>query len=190
MKADNSFAMPKVDEAKQLIAEQRFAEAAVLYEELNQEEPHHAGHLKGLALALHGCGKDEAAIPYAREAAKLHPVAGDNRYALGIALIGAGQDEEGVHELEMALTLQPHHTAAMKALGDEMIKLAKAASDAKTADNYLDKVVQLDPKRADIVAARRPFAVTGPDGFTVGEVTPDAVIDLLAGREAAREARA
>jgi glycine betaine/proline transport system ATP-binding protein len=36
---------------------------------------------------------------------------------------------------------------------------------------------------AEIVAAGRPFAVTGADDAIVGEVTRDAVIDLLAGRD-------
>jgi glycine betaine/proline transport system ATP-binding protein len=39
---------------------------------------------------------------------------------------------------------------------------------------------------ADIVAARKPYAVTGPGGEVIGQVTPEAVIDLLAGREGAR----
>ncbi len=39
---------------------------------------------------------------------------------------------------------------------------------------------------AQIVATRRPFAVTDADGATVGEVTPEAVIDLLAGRDQVR----
>jgi glycine betaine/proline transport system ATP-binding protein len=42
---------------------------------------------------------------------------------------------------------------------------------------------------AEIVAVRKPFAVTDGGGTTVGEVTPDAVISLLAGHEQSREAR-
>jgi glycine betaine/proline transport system ATP-binding protein len=42
---------------------------------------------------------------------------------------------------------------------------------------------------AEIVASRKPFAVTDSDGTTVGEVTPEAVINLLAGHEQWREAR-
>ncbi|MGH6938201.1 quaternary amine ABC transporter ATP-binding protein [Hypericibacter sp.] len=38
---------------------------------------------------------------------------------------------------------------------------------------------------ADIVAAGRPFAVTDEDGAVIGQVTPAAVINLLAGRESA-----
>jgi glycine betaine/proline transport system ATP-binding protein len=36
---------------------------------------------------------------------------------------------------------------------------------------------------ARIVAAKKPFAVVNGDGKAIGEVTPDAVIDLLAGNE-------
>jgi glycine betaine/proline transport system ATP-binding protein len=36
---------------------------------------------------------------------------------------------------------------------------------------------------AEIVAEARPFAVTDPDGAVIGQVTPAAVINLLAGRE-------
>jgi len=39
---------------------------------------------------------------------------------------------------------------------------------------------------ADIVAAGAPFAVAGEDGRPIGQVTPQAVVDLLAGREAPR----
>jgi len=39
---------------------------------------------------------------------------------------------------------------------------------------------------ADIVAADRPFLVVGEDGNPIGEVTRQAVVDLLAGRETAR----
>ena len=39
---------------------------------------------------------------------------------------------------------------------------------------------------ADIVEAKASFAVLGTDGSIVGEVTPDRVIDLLAGREPAK----
>jgi len=151
--------MPTVDEAKQLVADQRYAEAADAYRELLKDEPHHAGYLRGLAMALHGAGDDAAAVPFAREAAQLHPVSGDNRYALGIALIGSGEDAEGVHELEMALTLQPNHAGALHAYGDEMLKLAKHAPDAQSADAFLEKVVRLDPKRADVVAARIKIAL-------------------------------
>jgi glycine betaine/proline transport system ATP-binding protein len=39
---------------------------------------------------------------------------------------------------------------------------------------------------ADIIAARTPYVVTGPGGEAIGLVTPEAVIELLAGREGAR----
>jgi glycine betaine/proline transport system ATP-binding protein len=42
---------------------------------------------------------------------------------------------------------------------------------------------------AEIVAVRKPFAVTDAGGATVGEVTPEAAINLLAGHEQWREAR-
>jgi glycine betaine/proline transport system ATP-binding protein len=34
---------------------------------------------------------------------------------------------------------------------------------------------------ADIVAARKPFLVIEGDGRPIGEITPEAVVDLLAG---------
>ena len=40
---------------------------------------------------------------------------------------------------------------------------------------------------AGIVDSKKPFAVVAEDGAILGEVTPAAVIDLLAGRD--REAR-
>jgi glycine betaine/proline transport system ATP-binding protein len=39
---------------------------------------------------------------------------------------------------------------------------------------------------AEIVAAGAPFAVAGEGGAPIGQVTPQAVVDLLAGRETAQ----
>jgi glycine betaine/proline transport system ATP-binding protein len=34
---------------------------------------------------------------------------------------------------------------------------------------------------AEVIAAKKPFAVANGDGKPIGEITPEAVIDLLAG---------
>ncbi len=60
------------------------------------------------------------------------------------------------------------------------------------AENYGGRVKPSDRVAsfaAQIVAIRRPFAVAGADGVTVGEVTPEAVIDLLAGPDQSRGLR-
>jgi glycine betaine/proline transport system ATP-binding protein len=51
---------------------------------------------------------------------------------------------------------------------------------------WVDRTAKIATFAAEIVAAGAPFAVTGGDGVVVGEVTPQAVIDLLAGRDTGR----
>ncbi len=61
-----------------------------------------------------------------------------------------------------------------------MQPVAAAQSDIKVAASA--KIASFAPQ---IVAARKPFTVVGSKGDALGEVTPEAVIDLLAGREQA-----
>ncbi len=50
----------------------------------------------------------------------------------------------------------------------------------------VDGRVKIASFAAEIVATGRPFAVTDENGKPIGQVSPQSVIDLLAGREAAR----
>ena len=63
-----------------------------------------------------------------------------------------------------------------------LMQPAKSAAqhDGKVAARA--KIASFAPQ---IVSAKKPFAVVGDDGGTLGEVTPESVIDLLAGREKA-----
>jgi glycine betaine/proline transport system ATP-binding protein len=61
----------------------------------------------------------------------------------------------------------------------------------KAAGQHAGKVAakaKVETFAADIVAASAPFAVTDQDGKLLGEIAPQAVIDLLAGRKT-KEAR-
>ena len=64
-------------------------------------------------------------------------------------------------------------------------RLMRPASAARHA-GQVDRAAKIASFAAEIVAAGAPFAVTGGDGSVVGEVTPQAVIDLLAGRDMGR----
>jgi len=74
------------------------------------------------------------------------------------------------------------------------VQRAKVISAARlmrppSADRHagrVDRTAKIASFAAEIVAAGAPFAVTGDDGAVVGEVTPQAVIDLLAGRDMGR----
>ena len=59
--------------------------------------------------------------------------------------------------------------------------LMRAAKDGQHAGK-VDAKAKVETFAADIVGAKLPFAVTDGKGKTLGEVTPQAVIDLLAGR--------
>ena len=50
----------------------------------------------------------------------------------------------------------------------------------------VDQAAKIASFAAEIVAAASPFAVTDAGGSVIGEVTPQAVIDLLAGRDVGR----
>jgi glycine betaine/proline transport system ATP-binding protein len=63
--------------------------------------------------------------------------------------------------------------------------LMQPAKSAAAHDGKVSARAKIASFAPQIVAAKKPFAVVGEDGGTLGEVTPEAVIDLLAGREQA-----
>ena len=63
--------------------------------------------------------------------------------------------------------------------------LMQPATSAAQHQDKIDARAKIASFAPQIVGARKPFAVVDDDGGTLGEVTPEAVIDLLAGREQA-----
>ena len=63
--------------------------------------------------------------------------------------------------------------------------LMRPAQSAAGHDHRVAASAKIASFAPQIVAAKTPFAVTGSDGETLGEITPEAVIDLLAGCEQA-----
>jgi glycine betaine/proline transport system ATP-binding protein len=56
----------------------------------------------------------------------------------------------------------------------------------KTREQHAGKVeakAKIETFAADIVAAKAPFAVVDGNGALLGEIAPEAVVDLLAGRK-------
>ncbi len=68
-----------------------------------------------------------------------------------------------------------------------LMRPAPATSQYSRKIKMTDKVATF---AAEIVGRKEPFAVVDGGGLVVGEVTPDAVIDLLAGRDQLNEPRA
>ncbi len=63
----------KSQQAKELMAEGRFAEAVPLYRDLNRAVPNNAGLMLNLGMALHMAGDERKAIPLLEAAVKLDP---------------------------------------------------------------------------------------------------------------------
>ncbi|MGE4253504.1 MAG: glycine betaine/L-proline ABC transporter ATP-binding protein [Parvibaculaceae bacterium] len=63
--------------------------------------------------------------------------------------------------------------------------LMQPASSSASHDGRVPATAKIASFAPQIVAAKKPFAVVDGNGDTLGEVTPEAVIDLLAGREQA-----
>jgi glycine betaine/proline transport system ATP-binding protein len=70
--------------------------------------------------------------------------------------------------------------------GEYRLALMTAASSAEGFGGTVPVQTKIAAIAPAIVAADRPFAVTGAGGEILGQITREAVIDMLAGREARR----
>ncbi len=94
-------------QAKQLMAAGRFAEAAAVYKALVKAVPGNAGLLLNLGMAQHMAGEEVNAIPSLEAALKLQPALGPALITLGEAYLRTDQPSKALPVLRKAALLDP-----------------------------------------------------------------------------------
>src|SRR6266576_7062547 len=132
----------KSQQAKQLMAQGRFAEAIPIYRELNQALPNNPGLLLNLGMALHMTGNERRSIPPLEAAVKLDPKIVPAWLFLGTARLQLGQIPAAMDALNTVLRLQPDHRDALAMLAGALLSLDRAA---EAAEQY-GKLAELNPE--------------------------------------------
>jgi predicted Zn-dependent protease len=132
----------KSQQAKQLMAQGRFAEAIPIYRELNQALPNNPGLLLNLGMALHMTGNERRSIPPLEAAVKLDPKIAPAWLFLGAARLQLGQVPAAIDALNTVLRLQPDHRDALAMLAGALLSLDRAAEGAE----QYGKLAELNPE--------------------------------------------
>ncbi len=132
----------KSQRAKEFMAQGKFAEAILLYRELNQAVPGNPGLMLNLGMALHLTGDDRASIPQLEAVVKLDPKLVPAWLFLGAARLELGQARTGLEALKMVLHLQPDHRGALEMLASALLSLDRPTEAA----NQYHKLAELDPE--------------------------------------------
>lgn len=123
----------KSEHAKALMGSGRFAEAALLYEQLNKAVPNNPGLLLNLGMALHMSGQDARAVAPLESAVRLAPALAPAQLFLGGSYIKSGQPAKAMTPLRRFLTTDPSHREARQMIADA----------AMSTENYSEAVVHL-----------------------------------------------
>jgi predicted Zn-dependent protease len=126
----------KANRAKSLLAQNKFAEAAVLYTELAQQIPNNPGLLLNQGIALHMSGADARAIAPLEAALKLNPNLTPARLLLGSSLLRTGKPALALPQLERFIAATPNDADARQMA----IEAAFAAGQPARAIPHLDKL--------------------------------------------------
>jgi predicted Zn-dependent protease len=124
----------KSKRAKELMAEQKFAEAVPVYRELVQAVPNNPGLLLNLGMALHLAGHSREAIAPLTKAIKLDDSILPASLFLGASYLSAGDPERALEPLEKYVRLQPDDPGGHQTLGDALLatnKFREAISEFK-----------------------------------------------------------
>lgn len=122
----------KAERAQLWMAQQRFADAAGLYEELTRALPGNAGMLMNLGMARHMAGQDAAAIAPLEAALKIQPIPPAFLF-LGASYLRINQPAKAVPPLRRFLQLDPAHAEARRMIIDA----------AMTSENHAEAVIHL-----------------------------------------------
>ena len=131
----------KSERAKLWMAQQRFADAAVLYEELTRAVPGNPGLLMNLGMARHMAGQDAAAIAPLEAAVKLQPVPPPALLFLGASYLRTGQAAKAIAPLKRFVAIEPNHPESRRMLADA----ASAVGDRAEAAIHLGKLAEWEP---------------------------------------------
>lgn len=126
---------------KELMAEQKFGEAASVYRELVHDVPGNAGLLLNYGMALHLAGHSHEAIGPLQRALKLDAEIPPAWLFLGASYLSAGDAQRSLDPLQKYVRLQPEDPGGHQTLGDALLatgKYAEAAEEFRT-------VAELEP---------------------------------------------
>ncbi|MDX2269114.1 MAG: tetratricopeptide repeat protein [Bryobacter sp.] len=104
----------KANQAKQFMAQGKFADAAKLYAELAKVLPSNGGLVLNHGLALHMSGQDKAAIPVLEKSLKLNPQQPPAMLFLGASYLRTGNPAKAIPYLEKFLPLDPRNLEARR----------------------------------------------------------------------------
>ena len=152
----------KSQEAKQLMAEGRFADAIPAYEELTRALPTNTGLRLNLALAYHMSGRHRDAVPHFERVLKSDPSSVPALLSLGAAYLELKEPAKAVVALQKVVTLQPTYPPSRGMLANALLSLDRAA-EAVPHFRKLTTLTPQDPKawfglgRAYETLARQSF---------------------------------
>ena len=135
----------KSQEAKQLMAEGRFADAVPLCQELVRAIPDNIGLRLNLGLAYHMSGRQQEAIPEFERVLKADP---DNQPALmslGPAFLELNQPAKAIAPLQKVVAAQPDNANMRGMLANVLLSLDRAA-EAAPHFRKLSALTPEDPK--------------------------------------------
>ena len=135
----------KSRQAKDLMAEGRFAEAIPIYRELCRAIPGNPGLHLNLGLALHMSGQEREAIPEFETVLKADPNSFPALVSLGAARLAINDPAHAIAPLEKALTIQPDNADARGMLAGALYSQGRA-KDAAVQYRKLTTGTPEDPK--------------------------------------------
>jgi tetratricopeptide (TPR) repeat protein len=128
-----------------LLAEQRYGEAAVAFQDAIGLDPANWGYHLNLGLALKKAGQADEALAAFRKAADLNPESYSANKEAGEALAKSGQHAEAKTFYEKAVALSPDDPDAQYNLGVCQVNLG----ESEAALPHFEKAVELKPDYAD-----------------------------------------
>ena len=132
----------KSQRAKEFMAEGKFADAVLLYRELNLAVPNNPGLMLDLGMALQMAGDERKSLPPLETAVKLDPKLAPAWLFLGAAHLQLGQTPAAVEAQKTVLSLQPDHRDAREMLASALLSLDRAAE----AEEHYRKLADVDPQ--------------------------------------------
>lgn len=135
----------KSDQAKHYMAEGRFADAAILYDELAKAIPGNPGLLLNLGMALHMAGNDTAAIAPLEAALKLQPIQPAMLF-LGASYLRAGKPAKAIAPLKRFAVANPNHKEVRLMLADAFTTTGSYSE----AVIHLRKLAEWDPSQPGV----------------------------------------
>jgi predicted Zn-dependent protease len=137
----------KAARAKQLLTENKFAEAAVLYGELAKAYPQNPGLLLNHGMALHMAGKDKQAIGPLNAALKIDPQIPPAWLFLGASYLRSSEPAKAIPHLEKFTGAEPRNGEVRRMLVDAYAAIEKPAK----ALPHWEVLAELEPRNPSVL---------------------------------------